>query len=156
MSDDRLHITLQRLGQFEGRIPQALIDLALAAGGLLEHEPFDVCLNLLQSRGGQDANGKGTVELSGLGVNVQMLRSFQRALGGAMRRAGFAEAQIRNRFTPHMTLDYGVGGVPRKAVEPFAWTVGQFALVDSLYGLSEHDVLAQWPLVARQQSFSNW
>ena len=39
---------------------------------------------------------------------------------------------------------------------PVAWTVTQFALVDSLYGLSRHDVLAHWTLKARQQVFLDW
>ena len=54
------------------------------------------------------------------------------------------------------TLHYGLGGVRRQAEAPLAWTVSDFALVDSLYGLSRHEVLARWPLVARQQSFTGW
>lgn len=156
MATQRLHLTLQHLGQFEGSVPRAVLDLALAAGERLVHEPFDVCLHLLQSRGATHAGSNGTVELAGQGAGVQMLRSFQRSLGGAMRQAGFAEAQIRRRFSPHMTLHYGLGGVRRQAVAPVVWTVSDFALVDSLYGLSRHEVLSRWPLVARQQSFTGW
>jgi 2'-5' RNA ligase len=156
MPRERLHLTLQPLGSFSGSIPQSIIDLAMAAGNLLEHAPFDVRLNLLQSRGGTVAGAAGTVELSGLGRNVQSLRAFQRALGNAMRCAGFAQAQILRHFTPHMTLDYCTEAVPRSEVAPLAWTVNEFELVDSLHGKSQHEVLAGWPLVARQQSFSDW
>jgi 2'-5' RNA ligase len=157
MEARRLHLTLQHLGQFHGSIPPSVLDAAIAAGSRLAcEEPFGVCLQLLQSRGGSGAGSQGTVELTGLGAGVQRLRRFQRALGDAMRQTGFAETQIRSHFVPHMTLHYGVGGVQRRAVAPLAWTVGEFALVDSLYGLSKHDVLARWPLVARQQSFSDW
>ena len=156
MATQRLHLTLQHLGQFDGGVPRAVLDLALAAGERLMHEPFDVCLHVLQSRGTHRAGGTGTVELAGHGAGVQMLRSFQRSLSGAMRQAGFAEAQIRSRFSPHVTLHYGLGGVRRQAVAPLAWTVSDFALVDSLYGQSRHEVLARWPLIARQQSFTGW
>lgn len=157
MEAHRLHLTLQHLGRFHGAIPSSVLDAAVAAGGRLAHEePFDVCLQLLQSRGGAGASGRGTVEMAGWGLGVRKLRRFQRALGDAMRQTGFAQAQIRSHFVPHMTLHYGVGGVQRRAVAPLVWTVGEFVLVDSLYGLSKHDVLTRWPLVARQQCFSEW
>lgn len=156
MPAHRLHVTLHHLGRFEGAVPCDVVDIAWAAAGRLVHEPFDVCFNQIQSRGGPRAGHRGTVEMAGWGGGVQMLRTFQRALGGAMRQAGFAEMQIRSHFVPHLTLHYGVGGIQRMAVAPLAWTVREFALVDSLYGLSRHDVLARWPLVAHQQSFSGW
>ena len=73
-----------------------------------------------------------------------------------MRRMGFAETQIRSHSHPHMTLHYKHECIDRMVVAPVAWTVMQFAMVDSLYGLGRLDVLAHWTLKARQQGFLDW
>lgn len=156
MSLDRLHITLHYLGRFLNSIPREVIDLALAAGSAMDYEPFGVRLNVLQSRGGFEEGTFGTVELAPQAGAARELRGFQHALGNTMRRVGFAETQIRSRFNPHMTLHYKHERIDRMVVAPVAWTVVQFALVDSLYGLSRHDVLARWTLKARQQVFLDW
>lgn len=156
MSLDRLHITLHYLGRFLNSIPQEVIDLAVAAGSAMDYEPFGVRLDVLQSRGGVEGETFGTVELAPQAGAARDLRGFQHALGNTMRRMGFAEARIRSRFRPHMTLHYKHEGIDRMVVAPVAWTVTQFALVDSLYGLGRHDVLAHWTLKARQQVFLDW
>ncbi|PUA96444.1 2'-5' RNA ligase [Acidovorax sp. 107] len=156
MSSDRLHITLHALGRFLNGVPRGVIDLALAAGSAMDYEPFGVRLNVLQSRGAFEAGPIRTVELAPQAGAARDLREFQHALGNTMRRMGFAETQIRSHFQPHMTLHYKHKRIDRMVVDPVAWTVMQFALVDSLYGLSRHDVLARWSLKARQQAFLDW
>lgn len=153
---DRLHITLHYLGRFLNSIPREVIDLALAAGSAMDYEPFGVRLDVLQSRGGVEKGTFGTVELAPQAGAARELRGFQHALGNTMRRMGFAETQIRSHFHPHMTLHYKRARIDPLVVAPVAWTVTQFALVDSLYGLSRHDVLAHWTLKARQQVFLDW
>ena len=50
-------------------------------------------------------------------------------------------------FTPHVTLLYDRQSVPESGIgEPITWMVGEFVLVRSLYGLSEHVHCARWPL----------
>lgn len=156
MSLDRLHITLHYLGRLLNSIPRGVIDLALAAGSAMDYEPFGVRLDVLQSRGGFEKGAFGTVELAPQAGAARELRGFQHALGNTMRRMGFAEIQIRSHFNPHMTLHYKHERIDRMVVAPVAWTVTQFALVDSLYGLGRHDVLARWTLKARQQVFVDW
>jgi RNA 2',3'-cyclic 3'-phosphodiesterase len=156
MPDDRLHITLHSLGRFMNGVPREVLDLALAAGGAMDYEPFGVSLSLLQSRGGGGAGKLGSVELAAEAGAARELRGFQRALGNIMRRMGFGESQIRSHFHPHMTLHYQHQGIGRTTVAPIAWTAMQFALVDSFYGLGRHEVLACWSLEARQQSFVDW
>ncbi len=156
MPVDRLHITLHYLGRFLNSIPREEIDLALAAGSAMDYEPFGVRLDVLQSRGGVEKGTFGTVELAPQAGAARELRGFQHALGNTMRRMGFAETQIRSHFHPHMTLHYKHARIDPMVVAPVAWTVTQFALVDSLYGLSRHDVLAHWTLKARQQVFLDW
>ena len=156
MSLDRLHITLHYLGRFLNSIPREVIDLALAAGSAMDYEPFGVRLDVLQSRGGFEKGAFGTVELAPQAGASRELRRFQHALDNTMRRMGFAETQICSRFNPHMTLHYKHERIDRMVVAPVAWTVTQFALVDSLYDLGRHDVLARWTLKARQQVFLDW
>ena len=153
---DRQHITLHYLGRFLNSIPREVIDLALAAGSAMDYEPFGVRLDVLQSRDGFEKGAFGTVELAPQAGASRELRGFQHALGNTMRRMGFAEIQIRSHFNPHMTLHYKHERIDRMVVAPVAWTVTQFALVDSLYDLGMHDVLARWTLKARQQVFLDW
>ena len=141
MPNDRLHITLHSLGRFLNGVPREVLDLALAAGGAMDYEPFGVSLNLLQSRGGGGAGTLGTVELAAQAGAARELRGFQRALGNTMRRMGFGESQIRSHFNPHMTLHYQHQGIGRTTVAPITWTAMQFALVDSLYGLGRPSLI---------------
>jgi 2'-5' RNA ligase len=154
MPQDQLHITLHCLGHFEGSIPKDVLDLALAVGDAMDEEPFDVAFDVLRCRGG--AGIDGTLELGGKGPAVRGLRRFQHGLGSTMRRMGFSEDRIRTRFVPHITLDYAHERVDPRTVTPIAWRVTQFCVVDSHYGQGRHEVLARWPLRARQQEFSDW
>ena len=86
MSLDRLHITLHYLGRFLNSIPRELIDMALAAGSAMDYEPFEVRLDVLQSRGGFEKGAFGTVELAPQAGASRELRRFQHALGNTMRR----------------------------------------------------------------------
>jgi 2'-5' RNA ligase len=47
-----------------------------------------------------------------------------------------------------VTLLYDEHRVARQCVEPIAWTAREFALVRSLLGKSQYEVLARWPLVS--------
>ena len=150
---DRLHITLHYLGRFLNSIPREFIDMALAAGSAMDYEPFEVRLDVLQSRGGFEKGAFGTVELAPQAGASRELRRFQHALDNTMRRMGFAETQICSHFNPHMTLHYKHERIDRMVVAPVAWTVMQFAMVDSLYCLGRLDVLAHWTLKHGNKAF---
>jgi 2'-5' RNA ligase len=53
------------------------------------------------------------------------------------------------RFTPHVTLAYGMPWLERRPAEPACWNVREFALMHSLLGRTRHIVLARWPLLER-------
>lgn len=154
MPPERLHITLQPLGRFEGRVPDEARDLWLAAGKEMDEEPFDAVFNLVLCGAGRDA--VGTLQLRGRGPAQRRLRRFQRSLGEVLCRQGFPAADLRTRFMPHMTLDYAHPRVaPQSLDTPIAWQVTHLYLVDSLYGRGRHEVLGCWPLRQRQQTFSD-
>lgn len=154
MAEERLHITVQKLGQFDGGVPGDELDRLVAVGNALAAEPFDISFNLLQAfhRGG----GKGMAQLAGSAAGLQGVRNFEHCLAATMRRMGCADSQIRRSLNPHITLNYGYDRTIRSAIAPVAWRVTQFALVDSLYGKGQHDVVARWPLVSRQQVLGDW
>lgn len=151
MREDGLHITVEKMGRFLDRIPDHQLDLAMAVGSTLVAEPFGIHLDTVQSTTGRD--GKSMAQLTGRAAGLRGIIDFERCLARAMRRAGFHESQIRRSFSPHVTLDYTHAPFARRTIEPIAWWVSEFLLVDSLYGRSEHVVLARWPLVSRQQAF---
>jgi RNA 2',3'-cyclic 3'-phosphodiesterase len=150
MPPDRLHITLQALGRYVRRVPVPVLQMARTAGGMLDPAPFQVSLDLLQSRSPERA--LGTVELAGRGQGAQPLLQFRRHLLEAAQHAGFPLYMIRRSFSPHITLDYKHVPVARRVVAPLAWRVTEFCLVASHFGEGHHEILARWPLRDRQTS----
>lgn len=148
MPAERLHITLEKLGQFWGGIPRDTLDKALAAANYAAFEPFDVALDRVEYSGGAD--GRGMARLTGHSGGLRGIRGLEQTMADAMLWAGFPESQIRTSFHPHITLNYRHEPFDRRAVAPLAWRVNQFMLVDSWYGLGRHDVLGCWPLSPRQ------
>lgn len=150
MAPDRLHTTLVPLGSYGQRIPLDVLRVTQSAGALLSEAPFRVAFDTVQSRGPE--RELGSVELAGHGDGVRPLLRLRRQLADALRQMGWPEAWLRRGFYPHITLDYRHAPVGVRRVEPFAWDVTEFELVDSHYGEGRHEVLARWPLLNRQAS----
>ena len=150
MALERLHATLVPLGSYTHRIPAEVLRVARNAGALLNEAPFRVCFDTLQTRGPQSEIG--TVELAGHGVGVLPLYRLRRQLVAALLKAGWPGEWIRPRFYPHITVDYERRPISAQHVAPLEWDVTEFLLVDSLYGLGRHEVLARWTLQNRQPS----
>ena len=150
MDPDRLHTTLVPLGSYGQRIPLDVLRAAQSAGALLREAPFRVSFDTVQSRGPQ--RELGTVELAGHGDGVRPLHRLRRQLANALLQVGWPDEGLRHSFYPHITVDYRHAPVGVRRVEPFAWDVTEFELVDSHYGEGRHEVLARWPLLNRQAS----
>ena len=148
MPVERLHITLEKLGQFWGAISLDTVDKALTAANYVAVEPFDVVFDRVEYSGGVD--GRGMARLAGRSWGLRGIRGLEHTLAHAMLRAGFPESQIRTRFHPHVTLNYRHEPFDRCAIAPLGWRVNQFTLVDNWYGLGRHDVLGCWQLSSRQ------
>ncbi|SPB16630.1 2'-5' RNA ligase [Caballeronia novacaledonica] len=139
---DRLHITLHYLGAFAG-VPADVLAQAHAAASQIASPPVELTLDRIESFSGRRA--KRPIVLSG--DAAAPLEALERTLGAALEASGIA-LKRHPRFTPHVTLLYDERRLPRQAVEPVAWIAHEFALVRSLLGRSQHEVLARWPLMS--------
>lgn len=150
MATERLHVTLVPLGSYAPSVPPAVLQLALSAGSWIEREPFRVSFDTLQSLG--SATGEGSVELAGHGDGVLPLFRLRRQLAESLRHVGWPDQLIRPKFRPHVTLDYRHRPIGVHHIEPLAWQVTEFLLIDSRHGEGRHEVLTRWALLDRQGS----
>lgn len=134
---DRLHVTLNHLGDYDG-LPRDIVAKALTAGPLVEASAFRVSFDRAESFG-------RPFVLRHVADDASPLAAFQKGLGEAMARAGLGRHVERN-FTPHVTLFYDERPRPPTLVEPVSWRVEEFALVHSLLGQTRHVILERWPL----------
>jgi 2'-5' RNA ligase len=135
--EDRLHITLNHLGDYHG-LPPALVAQAIEAGEATLAAPFPVALDRVMNF------NRGIAVLSGE-ADIAGMVAFQRTLGVAMSRAGLGRL-VEARFTPHVTISYNDPAIEERAVDPIGWIVGEFLLIHSLIGRTEHNVLRSWSL----------
>ncbi|SAK62980.1 2'-5' RNA ligase [Caballeronia catudaia] len=139
---DRLHITLHYLGAFAG-LPAGVIAQTRNAVAQTPFPPVDIVLDRIESFPGRRA--KRPLVLSG--DVTDSLDALAQSLGAALDDAGIP-VKRHPEFKPHVTLLYDERRIPREAVAPVAWTAREFALVRSLLGKSQYEVLARWPLVS--------
>lgn len=138
---DRLHITLNHLGDFHG-VPQDKVDAASRAmSSLVATAPFEVTLDRVVSFRAGDL--KPLVLVGGEGVAA--LERFHRQLQNALAKQGI---KPEGRFKPHVTLLRDRSGIAEQSVEAFTWTAGEVVLVHSLLGRTQHVPLARWSLGA--------
>jgi 2'-5' RNA ligase len=142
LAADRLHITLNHLGDHTG-VPQSIVAAAREAAANISDSSFDVTFDRVMSfkRGGD----KRPFVLCGEGEGIAALMAFQQSLAMAMRKAGLGR-WVGTRFKPHMTLLYDDRLVGEQIVEPISWTVREFVLVHSLLRQTRHIPLGRWPL----------
>lgn len=135
---ERLHTTLLPLGDYRS-LPRAALETICRAAASLHADPFAVAFDRL--RGNALVGGATLGELHG----------FQKRL---VRRLGaFGVAVPDYAFRPHLSLVYGERNARNIAIPPIGWTVEEFLLVLSIHGEGRHEVLARWPLAARQGEF---
>ncbi len=138
----RFHVTLHRIGDYEGPPPLDIVDKASATAVSVAAAPFEVGFDRVMSFG-RKARANPFV-LRGDG-NVAALMAFQKALGAAINKAPFGRP-VERTFTPHMTLLYDELSVPLQIVETIHWTVRELVLVHSLLGKTVHKHIGRWPL----------
>jgi 2'-5' RNA ligase len=135
-AEDRLHVTLQWLGDFLGLLPEA-VAVARAMAGCLSMPPFLVEFDSVTSFG-------RAVVLTG-GEGTAGLHFAQQAMAEQMRAAGF-DRLIDPDFRPHMTLLYDDRHLDNQPISPIRWWVREFVLVHSLLGRTHYNFLARFPL----------
>ena len=136
----RLHVTLVRLGEYEG-LPPRLVALAEEAAASIFASPFEVGFDQALSFHGRRGHRPFVLR----GGEGGALADLRQAL-----RTGMIRARLRSwaapRFTPHMTLLYDPRLIPAQPIAPIRWTVREFVLVHSLLGRTRHIPLGRWRL----------
>ena len=137
-----LHVTLNPVGAYSG-LPNDVLSAAVEIGSSVEVAPFELTFDRVLSFRGADRHPL----VLRCSHGIAELTTLQKMLGAAMRSIGLGPPGNRSSFTPHVTLLYDRQSVLESRIdEPISWTVREFVLVHSLYGLSEHVHCARWPL----------
>jgi 2'-5' RNA ligase len=133
----RYHLTLQFLGSFAGW-PDAVVEGAIAAGRDVRAPVFTLLLDRIGSFERNRAWWLGCDLSAGL-------RQLHGQLADAVAAVGLpADAAP---FVPHVTLGRNLRQPfqPRK-IEPLAWPLRDFVLVDSAAGAPAYRIVQRWPL----------
>ncbi|WP_439471276.1 PIN domain-containing protein [Brevundimonas sp.] len=139
---DRLHITLIHVGDYQGMPPGSVIDALKQAGESMASNAFKVTLDSASSFSG--APGKHPHVLLG-DRGVEALRAFRNDLLTAVIRHG-VKPLSRQDFNPHVTLSYGDRRLPERPIRPISWRPEEFVLIHSEVGRSIYHTLGRWPL----------
>lgn len=134
---DRLHLTLHRLGDFVDQIPLSLMPAAQAAAAAVKVPSFEIVFDRVGGTRGQFLLRASDGSLA--------LRHLRQTLSTALIKKGLRR-YIDQDSTPHVTLSYDFSDASEMAVEPIAWTVHEFVLVESLLGKHQHIRKASWQI----------
>ena len=139
VADERLHVTLGITNDYPEHSGRAAGGMA-AIGGLIDAEPFNLCLDRL--------SGNEAVVALRPSRRPPQLGILQRQIERWLRRSGL----LRDgwRFNPHITLIYRAGEPFLRAAAPFEWAATELVLVHSVVGATRDIELARWPLLRRQ------
>lgn len=138
---ERLHVSLNGLGA-NRELPRRLIARAIEACGTALARPFVISFNRLGSWGRGD--GQRPFVLRG-DEGVAGVYALHDEIHRALAEAGLVRPRPRD-FEPHLTLLRDRTDAPEEFIEPVAWRVQEFVLLDSVHGEGRHEVLGRWVL----------
>lgn len=148
IDEDRLHVTLQYLGQFAG-LPANVLAAARHAGealtmsASLSMSAFQLTFDSVASFGsGRD---RRPLVLRGQGAAVAAVVALHDALATRLATAGL-KPDTRHEFVPHLTVLYDEHAIAPRSIEPVGWRVREFHLLRSFVGASRYETLASWTL----------
>lgn len=135
---DRLHLTLQFLGDFSP-LPEAVTDAAVDAALQVACDPFTLTLD----RAGAFRGSR--VWWLGCSACPPPLQTLNRSLGDALATAG-VPVRAHPTFTPHVTIQRNARRpLPSTPIEPIDWRIQEFVLIDS-QAERGYIELGRWPL----------
>lgn len=139
LKPERYHMTLHFLGAYS-ELPRELIDATCMAAERVRLPAFDLVLD----RAGHFPKGIGWLG------SAQPEGPLVRLWDELRRQLAHARVGVRGHaaFKPHVTvLRDARGTLPAEPIEPLAWPVRDFVLVDSLLGeRNEYRALGRWAL----------
>lgn len=142
----RLHVTLQKLGEFAAAPPADLVARASEAAARIQVAAFELAFDEVLNLGNP---ADPVLALSG-GTGKEVIEPLWDALRLSLARAG-----IKSPATPalpHMTLIYGSSALERQPVPSLCWPVNELVLVHSLLGQGKHRHLGRWRLNEQRSS----
>ncbi len=142
IDEDRLHVTLQYLGQFAG-LPADVLAAARHAGETLSTNAFELTFDNVASFG--SGRERRPLVLRGQGVAVAAVIALHDALAVRLATAGL-KPDTRHEFVPHLTVLYDEHAIPPRSIEPVGWRVRELHLLRSFVGASKYETLASWTL----------
>jgi RNA 2',3'-cyclic 3'-phosphodiesterase len=137
---ERLHITLQYIGAFDG-FPSDAAQRAIDAAKTIAEPPADITLDHIESFSSR--RPKRPLVLSGQAT--PSLSALEQSLYDALTAQGI-EPKRHPEFKPHITLLYTEQRVQKHAVTAITWQANEFALIHSHLGQSRHELIERWPL----------
>ncbi len=136
----RYHATLHFLGDHSMLRPD-IVAATKAAAGSIRMAPFGWTLDHAAG-----FHGRQPPCVLRSSVIPEPLQQLWQDLRRGLLLAGLG-GHLERTFTPHVTLAYSRGMLLQPTtIEPVTWQVDQLALVHSMTGRSNHEVLACWPL----------
>ncbi len=140
---ERLHVTLQYLGEYAG-IPPRLLQQACAAGQALAASPFDLAFDQVVTF---DSRARSRPLVLRGDAEPQPLQALRQALQQQLARHGVA-ARADGAYLPHMTLAYVEQPLAPQRVPALSWQAASLSLIRSVQGQGRYLHEASWPLLA--------
>lgn len=143
ISPGRLHLSLHHVDDY-GCLRNKDVYAATQAGNAVSTCPFEVtCRAVTRFNGRPSNNGNRRRRPLVLLCDGDGLFEIHRLLGIAMAKQGF---RVADGFQPHITLAYGCGQTPIRAIDPIRFEVNEFFLIHSRLWLTQYHAKGRWPL----------
>ncbi len=140
VASECLHVSLQWAGEVTWQ-PERLLAAARQAGAAIAARPFLVSFDRVLSFKGRD---RSPLVLA-TSEDLIALAALRKMLGIEIEKSGLGR-RARSAFEPHITLLYDDRSVHEMAVEPIAWMVRSFVLIQNRHGEGRHVHHASWDL----------
>lgn len=141
---DRLHLTLDHLGDFKGK-PQDVVERASRAASEVAagQAGFVVSLDRIVRFGRGD--GSRPLVLTDAGTGNPGLAEFRGRLWDALAAEKLRGAS-RSSFSPHVTLLYDAHVLAEERVDAVTWRAQEFVLIHSFMRQTRYEILGRWSL----------
>jgi 2'-5' RNA ligase len=141
---DRLHLTLDHLGDFKGR-PQDVVERASKAASEVAagQAGFAVSLDRIVSFG--RGEGSRPLVLTDASTGNPGLAEFRGRLWDALAAEKLAGGS-RSSFSPHVTLLYDAQVLTEETADAITWRAQEFVLIHSFMRQTRYEMLGRWSL----------
>ncbi len=151
IATERFHITLHKLGRYDGVPPHIVANASRAAASIAPtFQPFSVTFDRAYSFLAHSSPSNRPFVLHESSPSPALQELF-RALGSALGNHNVPNSG-KSAFTPHITLLYDAKDILDQPVQPLTWRVTEFVLIHSLHGQTIHRPLGRWTLGASHQA----